>query len=272
MVEIIRSFYCLDGEGEKKLPKTSGAVEIDKNRRPMQITDPSTHGYVRLREDLCRGEEKFMSFSIFLQMFFSHQISSEDFSSYVKDIWNSNLGFVRTYNAPQLICDYIWRLSFDKLITEHGRPEQPSSISQHLFGDENSVSARLVYDLPVTCGRESLEYHTHPVDTIIIVIAGSGIYSFIQDDFIQGIDVALNRGKILFFPANTVHTIKQIGLDGLETLNMTNVLNQPSYRDEIDDEKRKLLPDPSRDFSQEYDNATEEFISYEVYLNHLSPR
>jgi len=96
---------------------------------------------------------------------FFYQTSREDFSSYVKDIWNSNEGFVKTYDAPESIRDYIWRLSFDKLITEHGRPEQPLSISQHLFGDENSVSARLVYDPPVTHGRESLEYHTHPVGT-----------------------------------------------------------------------------------------------------------
>jgi mannose-6-phosphate isomerase-like protein (cupin superfamily) len=211
-----------------------------------------------------------MNFLSLLQSFFPHQISRKDFSFYVKDMWNSNKGFVTTYDDPEFLRDCIWRLSFDKLITEHGRPEQPLSISQHLFGNENSVSARLVYDPPVTHGRESLEYHTHPVDTIIIVIGGSGIYSFIRDDYIQTIDVDLSPGKILFFPANTVHTIKQIGLDGLETLNITDVLNQPSYRNEFPNEKRELLPKPSSDFSQEYNDAIEEFISYEIYLSHAT--
>jgi mannose-6-phosphate isomerase-like protein (cupin superfamily) len=218
-----------------------------------------------------------MNVSMFLQAVFSRQISRQDFSQYVKQIWDSPQGFVSVYPDLESLRKIIWNLSKNQLITEHGRPKQPLSISQHLFGDQNSVSARLVYDPPITCGQEGLEYHTHPVDTVIIVIAGAGVYSFIgADDMqgtnIQGIDVDLTPGKILFFPANILHTIKQIGSDGLETLNITDVLNQPPYREEVHNEKKALLLEPSDNFSQEHVVPVSHSISYEIYLRHRGSR
>ncbi len=139
------------------------------------------------------------------------------------------------------------------MITEHGRHEQPLSISQHLFGDDNHVSARLVYDPPKQNNQAPLEYHFHPVDTVIIVVSGSGIFSFICNDSKQPIDIDLRPGKALFFPSNTVHTIKEVGNEGLETLNITNRLNQPRYRTEPINEKKDLFIKPSEDFSQSYD-------------------
>lgn len=126
------------------------------------------------------------------------------------------------------------------------------SISQHLFGDENHISARLVYDPPKQNNQYPLEHHSHPVDTVIFVVNGSGVFSFIYDDTKKAIDIDLKPGTTLFFPSNTVHTIKEVGNEGLETLNITDRLNQPSYRTEPINEKKDLLVKPSEDFSQIY--------------------
>jgi mannose-6-phosphate isomerase-like protein (cupin superfamily) len=202
-----------------------------------------------------------MNLQAFIQDIFSHKISSEDFSLYVKNIWESEEGCTMYYPDPSSFCLEIWRLSFDKLITEHGRHEQPLSISQHLFGDENNVSARLVYDPPKKENQAPLEYHSHPVDTLIVVVSGSGIFSLIYNDRQQPIDIDIKPGKTLFFPSNTVHTIKEVGNNGLETLNITNRLNQPSYRTETISEKKVLLVKPSEDFSQSYElNFSERII------------
>ncbi|WP_414623830.1 cupin domain-containing protein [Calothrix sp. CCY 0018] len=159
---------------------------------------------------------------------------------------------MRSYHDPNFFCLDIWHLSFDELITEHGRHDQPLSISQHLFGDENRISARLVYDPLKQDNQAPLEYHSHPVDTVIVVVSGSGIFSFICNDSKQSIDIDLRPGKTLFFPSNIVHTIKEVGDDGLETLNITNRLNQPSYRTELTNEKKDFLVKPSEDFNQIY--------------------
>ncbi|MBD2604510.1 cupin domain-containing protein [Scytonema hofmannii FACHB-248] len=195
-----------------------------------------------------------MNLETFIKDIFSHNISPENFSLYVKNIWKSEEGCVMCYHDPGSFCLDIWHLSFDKLITEHGRHEQPLSISQHLFGDENHVSARLVYDPPPKQDNQApLEYHSHPVDTVIVIVSGSGIFSFICNDSKQPIDIDLRPGKTLFFPSNTVHTIKEVGNEGLETLNITNRLNQPSYRTEPINDKKDLLVKPSEDFCQSYD-------------------
>ncbi|MBD2731232.1 cupin domain-containing protein [Nostoc sp. FACHB-892] len=194
-----------------------------------------------------------MNLEAFLQDILSQNISRDNFSLYVKNIWKSEDGCVMYYHDPSSFCLNIWHLSFDKLITEHGHYEQPLSISQHLFGDENHISARLVYDPPKQDNQDPLEYHSHPVDTVIVVISGSGVFSFIYDDGKQSIDIDLTPGQTLFFPSNTVHTIKEVGNEGLETLNITDRLNQPSYRTEPINEKKDLLVKPSEDFSQSFD-------------------
>jgi mannose-6-phosphate isomerase-like protein (cupin superfamily) len=194
-----------------------------------------------------------MDLKAFFSDILSQNISRKNFSLYIRSIWESKEGCVMYYHDHNSFCLNIWFLSFDKLITEHGRNEQPLSISQHLFGDENHISARLVYDPPKQDNQEPIEYHSHPVDTVIFVVSGSGIFSFIHDDSKQPIDIDLRPGKTLFFPSNTIHTIKEVGNDGLETLNITDRLNQPSYRTEIINNKKYLLVKPSEDFSQSYD-------------------
>lgn len=193
-----------------------------------------------------------MNLEAFLEDIFSQKISREDFSLYVRNIWESEDGCVMSYHDPNSLCFKIWHLSFDKLITEHGHDEQPLSISQHLFGDENHISARLVYDPPKQDNQKSLEYHYHPVDTVIVVISGSGVFSFIHDESKQPIDIDITPGKTLFFPSNTVHTIKEVGNDGLETLNITERLNQPKYRTKTINCKNDFLIKPSEDFSKVY--------------------
>lgn len=195
-----------------------------------------------------------MNLEVFLQDILCQKISREKFSFYVKNIWESEKSGVMYYQEPSSFCLKIWHLSFDKLITEHGRYEQPLSISQHLFGDEDHISARLVYDPPKN-NQYPLEYHSHPVDTVIVVVSGSGVFSFIYDSK-KSIDIDLRPGTTLFFPSNTVHTIKEVGNEGLETLNITDRLNQPTYRTEPINEKKDLLVKPSEDFSQSYENIT----------------
>lgn len=193
-----------------------------------------------------------MNLENFFQNIFSYKISQENFSAYVKKMWKREEGCVMHYHDPDFFRLDIWHLSFDELITEHGRHEQPLSISQHLFGDENNISARLVYDPPKQNNQASLEHHSHPVDSVIVVVTGSGVFSFICNNTKQLIDIYLRPGKILFFPSNVVHTIKEVGNEGLETLNITNRLNQPRYRTKSISEKKDLLINPSEDFSQSF--------------------
>ncbi len=194
-----------------------------------------------------------MNLEAFIKDIFSYNISPENFSLYIINIWESQEGYVKYYHDPGFFCLDIWHLSFDELITEHGRYDQPLSISQHLFGDDNHISARLVYDPPKQNNQAPLEYHSHPVDTVLVVVSGSGIFSLLRNDSKQPIDIDLTPGTTLFFPSNTVHTIKEVGNDGLEILNITNRLNQPSYRTEPINEIKDLLVKPSEDFSQSYD-------------------
>lgn len=198
-------------------------------------------------------------------------VSSECFSKHVNDIWRSGQGFVRSFGDVQQIKAVLFDISSDSLITTHGRMDQPSSISQHLFGDEKSVSARLVYDPPATDTDHGIEYHTHPVDTLIAVTGGSGTYSFIFPDDNRGIDVDLFPGTLLFFPAGTIHTIKDVGKEGLETLNITHVMNQPSYRTDIDLERKESIPSPSENFSESFFCKENYYIeNYKIHNTQLS--
>jgi hypothetical protein len=120
-------------------------------------------------------------------------------------------------------------------VTHHGRPDQPICPSRHLFGDEASVAARLVLDPPNSPEQpEPIEFHTHPVDSVIAVLRGGGSYQMCHRDA-AGRDVVVNVplevGSVVCFPAGIVHTI-ECGAQGIETLNITDRINQPAWRDD----------------------------------------
>jgi hypothetical protein len=120
-------------------------------------------------------------------------------------------------------------------VTHHGRPDQPVCPSRHLFGDDGSVAARLVFDPPNSPERpETIEFHTHPVESVIAVLRGGGSYRMChRDDAGRDVvvDVPLEAGSVVCFPGNIVHTI-ECGPEGVETLNITDRLNQPAWRDD----------------------------------------
>jgi len=120
-------------------------------------------------------------------------------------------------------------------VTHHGRPEQPVCPSRHLFGDAAHIAARLVFDPPSSPEQpESIEFHTHPVDSVIAVLRGGGSYRVCQRDAAQRdviVDVPLYAGAVVCFPAGVIHTI-ECGTQGIETLNITDRLNQPAWRDD----------------------------------------
>lgn len=120
-------------------------------------------------------------------------------------------------------------------LTYHGRPDQPVCPSRHLFGDLNSVAARLVFDPPNSATNpEPIEFHTHPTETVIAVTRGSGSYLVCHRDELGRdviVEVPLTAGSVVCFPAGVVHTI-EVGADGIETLNITDRLNQPKWRDD----------------------------------------
>jgi mannose-6-phosphate isomerase-like protein (cupin superfamily) len=168
------------------------------------------------------------------------------FSNIVNKFWESK-EFLFKHSDPIFLRDDIRHFSFDEKITEHGRiGEQPMSLSQHLFGDEDSLAARLTYDPPKEFSY--IEYHTHPVDSLVVVIDGDCIYSVYYEDSQTLIDIPLELGMALFFPANTIHTIKKIQHKGLEMLNITDRLNQPNYRTR--NSQLDNLITPSSDFSK----------------------
>jgi hypothetical protein len=120
-------------------------------------------------------------------------------------------------------------------VTYHGRPDQPVCPSRHLFGDDTSVAARLVFDPPSSPERpEPIELHTHPVESVIVVLRGGGSYRVCHRDTAGRdviVDVPLEAGSVVCFPASVVHTI-ECGQQGIETLNITDRLNQPAWRDD----------------------------------------
>ncbi len=120
-------------------------------------------------------------------------------------------------------------------VTHHGRPDQPICPSRHLFGDDVGVAARVVFDPPNSPERpETIEFHTHPVESVIAVLRGGGNYRVCHRDT-AGRDVVVNvpleAGTVICFPGDVVHTI-ECGRQGIETLNITDRLNQPAWRDD----------------------------------------
>jgi hypothetical protein len=120
-------------------------------------------------------------------------------------------------------------------VTHHGRPDQPVCPSRHLFGDDASVAARLVFDPPSSPERpEPIEFHTHPVESVIVVLSGGGSYRVCHRDGAGRdviVDVPLEPRSVVCFPRDVVHTI-ECGRQGIETLNITDRLNQPAWRDD----------------------------------------
>ncbi|HSR99379.1 MAG TPA: AMP-binding protein [Kofleriaceae bacterium] len=120
-------------------------------------------------------------------------------------------------------------------VTHHGRPEQPVCPSRHLFGDRERVAARVVFDPPSSPERpEIIEFHTHPVDSLIAVLGGGGSYLVCHQNTAGRaviVDVPLEAGSVVCFPRDVVHTI-ECGPQGIETLNITDRLNQPAWRDD----------------------------------------
>lgn len=120
-------------------------------------------------------------------------------------------------------------------VTHHGRRDQPVCPSRHLFGDDACVAARLVFDPPNSLERpETIEFHTHPVASVIAVLRGGGSYRMCHRDTAGRdviVDVPLETGSVVCFPGDVVHTI-ECGQHGIETLNITDRLNQPAWRDD----------------------------------------
>jgi len=120
-------------------------------------------------------------------------------------------------------------------VTHHGRRDQPICPSRHLFGDPARVAARVVFDPPNSPAQpEPVEFHTHPVDSVIAVLRGGGSYRMCHRDRtgrIVVVEVPLEVGAVVCFPREVIHTI-ECGPAGIETLNMTGRLNQPAWRDD----------------------------------------
>lgn len=143
-------------------------------------------------------------------------------------------------------------------VTHHGRRDQPLCLSRHLFGDRERVAARVVFDPPSSPEQpEIIEFHTHPVDSVIAVLRGGGSYRMCHRDA-DGrdviVDAPLEVGSVVCFPRDVVHTI-DCGAQGIETLNITDRLNQPAWRDD-----RALLntgPAASPDFAVAVDPPAE---------------
>jgi len=96
-----------------------------------------------------------------------------------------------------------------------------------------SVAARLVFDPPNSPAQpETIEFHTHPVESVIVVLRGGGSYRMCHRDASGRnvvVDVPLEAGSVVCFPSDVVHTI-ECGPAGIETLNITDRLNQPAWR------------------------------------------
>jgi long-chain acyl-CoA synthetase len=139
-------------------------------------------------------------------------------------------------------------------VTHHGRPDQPVCPSRHLFGDPERVAARLVFDPPSSPEQpEPVEFHTHPVDSVIAVLRGGGSYRMCHRDpagRVVVVDVPLAAGSVVCFPRDVIHTI-ECGPQGIETLNITDRLNQPAWRD--DPALRNTGPAASPDFARPLD-------------------
>ncbi|HYU14493.1 MAG TPA: hypothetical protein VEL05_00410 [Candidatus Acidoferrum sp.] len=180
-------------------------------------------------------------------------ISRGEFRRFVLDHWEARRFAFHTAEGARLAAK-VAALAADAPLTHHGRPDQPVCPSRHLFGDDDSVAARLVFDAPESAETpEAIEFHTHPTESIIAVMKGSGCYQMChRDDDGEEVvvDVPLTAGSVVCFPADVVHTIV-VGADGIETLNITDRLNQPAWRD--DPSRENAGPPASPDFAEAVD-------------------
>lgn len=184
----------------------------------------------------------------FIESILDEKISGKLFNRVVNKRWKDKQ-FIEKYDYPNYLREKIWKLSFDKLITEHGRIEdQPMSVSQHLFGDKSSIAARVTFDQYKIDKINCIEYHTHPVSSLVVVLDGECTYSVVYESKYI-INVALKPGFCIYFPANVTHTIQNIGKNGLETLNITGKINQPPYRNSCEITNQSLI-EPSKNFSK----------------------
>jgi hypothetical protein len=196
---------------------------------------------------------RFSSIDDVLRAVLDRSISRDEFSRFVLDQWKARrFGFHMGDRAA--VAGRLAQLAASATLTHHGRPDQPVCPSRHLFGDDDSVAARLVFDPPSTPeAPEEIEFHTHPTESIIAITQGSGSYLMVhrhQDGSEVVVDVPLRAGSVVCFPADVVHTIV-CGPDGIETLNITDRLNQPAWRD--DPSLEQSGPPASSDFARAID-------------------
>jgi hypothetical protein len=196
---------------------------------------------------------RFSSIDDVLRAVLDRAISRAEFSRFVLDQWKGRR-FAFNMADRAAVSGQVARLSADARVTHHGRPEQPVCPSRHLFGDDDTVAARLVFDAPASPETPGeIEFHTHPTESIIAITGGSGSYLMCHRDADGAevvVDVPLSPGSVVCFPAHVVHTIV-IGPDGIETLNITDRLNQPAWRD--DPSLEQSGPPASPDFAQAID-------------------
>jgi hypothetical protein len=180
-------------------------------------------------------------------------VTSAQLQAFVLAHWSANRFAFRT-DALAALAPRLATLIAAAGVTYHGRPEQPVCPSTHLFGDRDRVAARVVFDPPTSPERpEPVEFHTHPVDSVIAILRGSGSYLLCHHDPTGRavvVDVPLVAGSVVCFPRDVVHTI-ECGPDGIETLNITDRLNQPAWRD--DPTLHNTGPAASSDFARAID-------------------
>jgi hypothetical protein len=180
-------------------------------------------------------------------------VTSAQLQEFVIAQWNAKRFAFRSAAIDAWI-PKIAALAEEAGVTYHGRPDQPICPSRHLFGDSERVAARVVFDPPSSAERpEEIEFHTHPVESVIAVLRGGGSYRMCHRDA-SGRDVIVNvpleAGWVVCFPRDVVHTI-DCGAQGIETLNITDRLNQPAWRD--DPTLVNTGPEASPDFSRPVD-------------------
>ncbi|HYO52229.1 hypothetical protein [Archangium sp.] len=162
------------------------------------------------------------------------QIPRDRFRRFVLAQWNAKRFAFQASEVDGLVRK-VAALAETAGITHHGRPDQPVCPSRHFFGDQGSIAARLVFDPPNSpTSPEPIEFHTHPVESVIAVMRGSGSYLVCHRDELGRdvvVEVPLTAGSVVCFPAGVVHTI-EVGSEGVETLNITDRLNQPKWRDD----------------------------------------
>jgi long-chain acyl-CoA synthetase len=169
----------------------------------------------------------------FLGAILDQTVSSAELQHFVIVQWNAKR-FAFCSDAMVTWLPRVAALAETASVTYHGRSDQPVCPSRHLFGDPESIAARVVLDPPNTLEHpESIEFHAHPVDSLIVVLRGGGNYHVCHRGAAGSVVVAvpLMAGTVICFPRDVIHTI-ECGREGIETLNITSRLNQPAWRDD----------------------------------------